>query len=498
MKSAGIDTSPDGPDGKPAEATHLGDASDLSELYASVIGSSGRSKLTLAVAQKIEESLIAAGWPAGSVFGSRETLTQQYGVGRDVLTEVFRVLEARDSARSLRGRHGGLEVVDPSEDQIHAILHGYAYVSMLDRWEVIGAWITVNTVAMRLLVGNGKANGALIQQLCVAHTQDGMFDSREFCRALIRATESRTLFYISDCVLSLLSPAHRQSLDLAPKSLLALMKVDSSASAAQLARALRHMIFSTESQILRNHKPYSKTFSQPQELSPGTRQSPPMKMVCHLMSTIAPQEWARGCLLGNEMELSERLGIDRSVVRQAIRIMEDAETAVAVEGRGRGLITRTPSTGPLSRRLCALFVSRHILSTDAEAVFEALKVEFAEIAARRATAEDLVTLNLLGAELAQLESDVSLSVLQRFERAQHAAVRNPLLHLFMDSIKGFLSWGMNQELRAPAATVATYKSHTLRVFSAICARDPSAAANLECAKYTALKICREQASSSPE
>jgi hypothetical protein len=84
-------------------------------------------------------------------------------------------------------------------------------------------------------------------------------------------------------------------------------------------------------------------------------------------------------------------------------------------------------------------------------------------------------------EVAQLKSGVPLSALQRFERAQHGAVHNPLLCLFMNAIKAFLSWGMNRELRAPAATVAAYKEHTLHVFAAICAHDPIAAANLECA-----------------
>lgn len=477
---------------KLANSPHPGDAADLSDLYASVIGSSARSKLTLAVAQKIEESLIAAGWPAGSVFGSRETLTHQYGVGRDVLREVFRVLEARDSARALRGRHGGLEVIDPSEDQIHAILHGYAYVSMLDRREVIAAWITVNAVAIRLLAANGKATGALIQHLFAAHTQDGSFDSREFCRALIRSTESRALFYLSDCVLSLLSPASRVPLDAAPKSLRSAMKIDNASSTPHIARKLRHMILSTEVEILRIHAPDSRALSPPQDLSPGTRHSPPMNVVCHLMSTIPPREWARGCLLGNEMELSERLNIDRSVVRQAIRIMEDAETATAVEGRGHGLITRTPSSGPLSRRLCALFVSRHIPPDDAEAVFEALTVELAGLAARRATAEDLVTLKSFSVELAQLESGLPTSALHRFERAQHQAAHNPLLCLFVDSIKAFLSWGMNQELHAPAPVIAAYKEHTLRVFAAICTHDSMTAAHLEYAKLAALKECREQ------
>lgn len=489
MKSARIDTSQDA---APTDSPHAGGVSDLSDLYASVIGGSGRSKLTLAVAQKIEESLIAAGWPAGSVFGSRETLTHQYGVGRDVLREVFRVLEARDHARAVRGRHGGLEVIDPSEDQLHATLHGYAYVSMLDRREVIAAWITLNSVAIRLLAANGSAIGEMIQPLFAAHTQDESFDSREFCRALIRSTGSRMLFYLSDCVVSLLGPASRLSLNMAPKSLRAAMKLDASSSAAHIARKLRHVIFNTEAEILRNHAPHSREFAPPQDLSPGTRHSPPMKVVCHLMSTIPPHEWARGHLLGNEMELSERLNIDRSVVRQAIRIMEDAETATAVEGRGHGLITRTPSPGPLSRRLCALFVSRHILPTDAEAVFEAFKIELAGLAARRATAEDLAILNSLALDLAQLESGVPVSALQRFERAQHQAVHNPLLCLFVDSIKAFLSWGMNQELHSPASVIAAYKERTLHVFAAICARDPTSAIHLEGAKLAALKQCREQ------
>lgn len=471
---------------------HHSPAVDLSDLYASVVGGNCRSKLPLAVAQKIEESLIADGWPVGRVFGNRETLTHQYGVGRDVLREVFRVLEARNYARALRGRYGGLEVVDPSEDQMHATLNGYAYVSMLDRREAIAAWITLNTVAIRLLAASGKANGATIRQLFAAHTHGNAFDAREFCRALIRATGSRLLSYLSGCVLSLLGPASSLALDTAPKSLLAAMALDTSSSAARIARMLRHVIFNAEAEALRSQLPHSREFSPPKDLPPETSHSQPMRVVRHLMSQIPPQEWARGCLLGNEMELAERLGIDRSVVRQAIRIMEDAETATAVEGRGHGLITRSPGFGPLSRRLCALLVSRHVLAADAEAVFEALKVELAGLAARRATAEDLATLAAFTADLAQLESGIPVSALQRFERAQHEAVHNPLLCLFIDAIKTFLSSGMNQELRAPAPVIAAYKEHTLHVFAAICARDPIAAAKLECAKLTALRQCREQ------
>lgn len=467
-------------------------AADLSGLYASVIGGDRHSKLTLAIAQKIEESLIAEGWPVGRVLGNRETLTHQYGVGRDVLREVFRVLEARNDARALRGRYGGLEVVDPSEDQMYAILNGYAHVSMLDRREAIAAWMALNTVATRLLAASGQAMGATIQRLLAANTHARSFDSREFCRALVRSTGSQLLSHLADCVLSLLGPANRVPLDAVPSKLLLALGLDASSSAARFARVLRHVIFNAEAEALCNQPPHFRQFSAPNDPPPGTTDSLPMEVVRHLMSQIPPHEWARGCLLGNEMELAERLGFDRSVVRQAIRIMEDAETATALAGRGHGLITRTPGSGPLSRRLCTLFVSRHIRPADAEAVFEALKIELAGLAARRATAEDLSTLESLAVELAQLESGVPVSAVQRFERAQHRAVHNPLLCLFVDAIKAFLSSGMIQELHAPAPVIVTYKEHTLRVFAAICARDPIAAAHLERAKLAALRNCREQ------
>lgn len=490
MRAARVDTPQSS---APADLLRHGDASDLSDLCDSVIGGSCRSKLTLAVAQKIEECLIAAGWPAGRVLGNRETLTHQFGVGRDVLREVFRVLEARDCARALRGRHGGLEVVDPSEEQMHATLKAYAYVSMLDPRQVVGAWIALNTVAIRLLAADGRAYGAITQQLFAAHTRhDNSFDSREFCRTLIRSTGNQLLDYLSDCVLSLLGPPSRISLDTAPKSLLAAVRLNASSSTEHIARLLRHVICNAEVELLRTRQPDSRTFAPPDELPPGASHSQPMKVVHHLMSQLPPQEWARGHLLGNEMELAERLGIDRSVVRQAIRIMEAAETATAVEGRGHGLVTRTPGIGPLSRRLCALFVSRHILPVDADAALEALRVELAGLAARRATAEDLATLQSLAVELGKLESGAPVSTLQRFERAQHQAAHNPLLSLFVDAIKAFLTWGMTQELHAPASVIAAYKEHTLRVFAAICARDSIAAANLECAKLTVIRKCREQ------
>ena len=125
MRAARVDTQRELAQG---DGLPHGSAVNLSDLYASVIGSHCHSKLPLAIAQKIEESLIADGWPVGRVFGNRETLTTQYGVGRDVLREVFRVLEARNDARALRGRHGGLELTAPSHEGVFECIGTYCYL----------------------------------------------------------------------------------------------------------------------------------------------------------------------------------------------------------------------------------------------------------------------------------------------------------------------------------------------------------------------------------
>jgi DNA-binding FadR family transcriptional regulator len=145
------------------------------------------------------------------------------------------------------------------------------------------------------------------------------------------------------------------------------------------------------------------------------------------MSEVEPDEWVQGRLLGNECELAERYSADRSVIRQGIRIMEDAETAVMRPGRGRGLTTRRPSSAPLSRQLCVHLAVKGAPRDEARVVARELLIEIAEIAGRKVRSGD--------AEL--------------IEGSRTRSAHNALLLLFADGVEAHLAWSIGEERAAP-------------------------------------------------
>jgi DNA-binding FadR family transcriptional regulator len=72
-----------------------------------------RRKLAEIVAQKIEDRIVAEGWPVGKLLGSEPELIEEYGVSRAVLRESVLILEQHTTARMRRGPRGGLVVTVP-------------------------------------------------------------------------------------------------------------------------------------------------------------------------------------------------------------------------------------------------------------------------------------------------------------------------------------------------------------------------------------------------
>jgi DNA-binding FadR family transcriptional regulator len=70
-------------------------------------------KLAEVVANRIEQDIIARGWPIGTVLGSESDLLEQYGVSRAVLREAVRIVEHHLVGVMRRGPGGGLVVTAP-------------------------------------------------------------------------------------------------------------------------------------------------------------------------------------------------------------------------------------------------------------------------------------------------------------------------------------------------------------------------------------------------
>src|SRR4051812_32028391 len=71
-------------------------------------------KLASVVAQRIEDDIVASGWPEGQVLGSETDLLERFGVSRAVVREAVRIIEHTGAARMRRGPGGGSSSADPT------------------------------------------------------------------------------------------------------------------------------------------------------------------------------------------------------------------------------------------------------------------------------------------------------------------------------------------------------------------------------------------------
>ena len=69
--------------------------------------------LASVVASRIEDEVVARGWPIGEVLGSETELIERFAVSRAVLREAVRLVEHAGVARMRRGPGGGLVVSEP-------------------------------------------------------------------------------------------------------------------------------------------------------------------------------------------------------------------------------------------------------------------------------------------------------------------------------------------------------------------------------------------------
>jgi DNA-binding FadR family transcriptional regulator len=70
-------------------------------------------KLAEMIARKLEDEIIAQGWPIGKVLGSEAELVERLGISRSVFREAVRLLEHHCVATMRRGPGGGLVVTAP-------------------------------------------------------------------------------------------------------------------------------------------------------------------------------------------------------------------------------------------------------------------------------------------------------------------------------------------------------------------------------------------------
>ena len=476
------------------QSTSASASSEMSLLYSRVVGSDEtRSKLPLLIARDLEERFIRDGWPAGRFYGGEIELAEHYHVCRDVAREAVRILESRDSARMRRGPNGGLELICPSEDHIRQMIGGYAFILNLLPEQLIEAWSLLHAVAARLAAAKMQATKPM--PFAWHATSDasaaGIMQLRRFGSELVAQSSSQLLQFLCAALVPLLPPAEQAK----PVGWLTKFqqRIQFDVAHGHIEDAARRsrLLFA------RNELAHLKALRQDARYTglpaPHRQQGvscQALTIVQKLLRDVHPADWENGRLLGNEFDLCDRYNVHRSVIRQAIRMMEDAGTATTLPGRGHGLVASKPGSAPLSRQICNFLGSRRFPTADASRVADGLQIEMAALAAHKSGADDAPLLSRMYEDLQHLDQSTPISYFQPFERWQLGLARNPLLSVFVDGTKAFLSWDMAHELVAPYWIVSLYVERTRQVINAIQCRDWRAAARMQELKLKKLQECR--------
>lgn len=183
-----------------------------------------------------------------------------------------------------------------------------------------------------------------------------------------------------------------------------------------------------------------------------------------------------GKKIGSEAELSALYRADRSITRQAIRLLESAGLVATLPGRGNGIFTRLPQAAPMCRLACCYLSSRRLPVAVAYETFCAMSIEAISIAATNASIDDVqdferrFTSNWNDSHAAELH-DIFAA-----EDCQFSAVRNPLIELFLHTVRGYVALTVAEAgTRIPKEMADCFAHYTRRVLEAMARGDPQAA-----------------------
>jgi DNA-binding FadR family transcriptional regulator len=195
-----------------------------------------------------------------------------------------------------------------------------------------------------------------------------------------------------------------------------------------------------------------------------------------LEDEIITRGWPVGGVLGSETELQLRFGVSRSVLREAIRLLEHHQVARMRRGRSGGLFVAAPDPGPATR---ALVIYLEFVGTSVEHLLQArllLEPLAARLAAGAVTEEaigrlrDALAVEWAGSDEWDLRSEDLHVTLGR-------SSGNVVLQLFVDVLIRLTSRYARTVRPVPEGVAAQHNDHArhVEIIEAVIAGDGATA-----------------------
>lgn len=189
-----------------------------------------------------------------------------------------------------------------------------------------------------------------------------------------------------------------------------------------------------------------------------------------IMRLIVEGHLAPGARLPGERELAREIGVSRTVIREAVRILAAKGLLETRQGIGTTVlpVTRDQVVEPLS--LLVQIQEGGVAFEDLHQVRSILEVEIAGLAAAQATDADIANLRRIMSEMEVSQEDPDLFAVQdtEFHQALGQMTHNPILRLLLGVIRDLLQDYMTQVTRHinPAEQVLPYHSRILETIAA--------------------------------
>lgn len=429
-------------------------------------------KLASVVARRIEDDVVARGWPVGTVLGSETDLLERFGVSRAVLREAVRIVEHTGAARMRRGPGGGLVVSEPSRSAVvtaMSVWFSYVGVTIVEMLEVRRPLITtaarlaaerrtgddvaalvdrIDAIAARGVVGPTQLNALEAEIVAVAGNPAlALFVESVGDLGITRLGSGRAR----------LDPPLTAAEGLAYldgyRRLVAAVDVgDGEAAARRMGR-----LVDAAATRLRDAHP-RRQLRRLDDRTPGKLAE---RVAGALRDDVERAGWPVGEVIGSETDLIERYGVSRAILREAVRILEHHGAVRTKRGPHGGLVVTAPDSGAIVRS--ARMVLEYDGVTGAQ-LFEArsvLEVAAVRLAADRATPEVAADLR------AALETEERVGdAAERFMPVHHrlaAATGNRLFELFVDVMGELVPSRVRADRRTPQGiatlSVEVHRAH---------------------------------------
>lgn len=407
-----------------------------------------KGKLAQLTARKIEAEIIRRRWPVGDLLGSENELREHYGVSRAVLREAIRLTEHHQTTTMRRGPAGGLFVRAPKPTGATRAMVIYLESIGTSLEDLMGARLLLEPLAISLTAERLDERGIdrlrevlsgddaiLLQRGTsghVLHSTIGELSGNPavalFIDILARLTERYSKVSEGRSRTNS-SPSAGPAAAHAHEEIVAAIIAGDAARAQFVMRThLEAMVAWLASQATllsyRGQPMAAETVISGNKLAEVVAEQ-----IRHDINTSGKRI---GDVLGSEASLHERYAVSRSVLREAVRLLEYHSIAEMRRGPGGGLVVAAPDAEASIETIGLYLDYRQIDIGDLLALQESIELGIVDNVAARIT-ENGVAERLRGS--LQISPSTPESEVLEAARAFHAELAdlsdNPILGLFL-------------------------------------------------------------------